>query len=621
MASRIAGISKTSLWQAWKAVRKEFRRCSLRDAIDHLEYDLDPDVWIKDLLESIRRGSYEPHQPRRFLVAKSNGFSRRMTMPHIPDLILYRAIVDQLYRKSRRSENKHVYFERGDLDKAQAQAKKEASAEKTATTGGWKKISEWLTDYDSGSRRRYRAWLHYDQYRKHLILKRIYPFIVITDIANFFDTILHCRIAGSLHQIAAPSGMVSLLFLLLERLGSRPQLQESARIGLPVDEFDCSRKLAHMVLYPHDDHLVRHAGEDAYVRWMDDQVLGAASRRDALRALGAVGVSLSELNLTPNAGKSMILNTAEARRHFHLDLNAKLDVIEQMIHDSCSRKAIASAVRGAWTEAQKHEGDGQWEKILKRFYRMAGIAKLRSLRRRAIRDLLAYPHLAMRISDYMRCTGSVSEYIAYVEAVWSHPEQVYEDVNRFLAESLLRVEAEAADATKVRRIASQFLSGKRTLAGWSDCCAVVPLLILRYGDRRSLPLLRRFAERPSSDTPYSAARSAAIVYASFGNEQFGLIRRLASRLHANYLAMLILMVERIRTYEEVPGRLKARMDLAYDSVCHGQYLDMRSLLAARLLGLNRRKSVLCWLADKKKALLGGTLSDYDKVMLRRLWPA
>jgi|GEM_PF-2112551 len=621
MSGRVPGISKTSLWQAWKAVRKEFRRCSLRDVIDYMEYDLDPDVWIRDLLRSIQRGTYEPHPPRRFLIAKSNGFSRRMTMPHIPDLVLYRAIVDRLYRKSRRSEHRHVYFERTDLAKAQANAKKEASSERTETAGGLREITEWLTDYDSGSHRRYRAWLHYDQYRKHLILKRIYPFIVTTDVANFFDTILHCRIADSLQQITAPSGVVNLLFLLLERLGSRPQLKGSARIGVPVDEFDCSRKLAHMVLYPHDDHLVRQVGEEAYVRWMDDQVFGASSRRDALTVLAAVGASLSELNLTPNAGKSKILTTVQARRHYHLDVNAKLDDVEQMIQGGRGRTAISKAVGVAWKDAKRHAGNGQWEKILKRVYRMTGIAKRRSLRRRAIRDLLAHPHLATRISDYIRCTGAPSEYIEYVEAVWNHPEQVYDGVNRVLAESLLRLEATRSDARTVRRMASEFLARKRRIAGWRECCAVAPLLILRYGDKRSLPLLRRFAEGNSSEMPFSAARSAAIVYASFGGEQFGHIRRLASRLHSNYLAMLIRMVERIRAYKDVPGRLKARMNPAYDAVSHRQYFDMRSLLAARLLGLNRRKAVSRWLADKRKALLGGSLSDYDKAMVTRLWPS
>ena len=59
-----------------------------------------------------------------------------------------------------------------------------------------------------------------------------------------------------------------------------------------------------MVLLVHDTRMVAAAGEDAYVRWMDDQTFGAMSKADGLRILSAVGRSLARLHLTPNAGKS-----------------------------------------------------------------------------------------------------------------------------------------------------------------------------------------------------------------------------------------------------------------------------------------------------------------------------
>ena len=34
------GITKSSLWDAWKAVRKEIRTASIRDVIDLLDYDV-----------------------------------------------------------------------------------------------------------------------------------------------------------------------------------------------------------------------------------------------------------------------------------------------------------------------------------------------------------------------------------------------------------------------------------------------------------------------------------------------------------------------------------------------------------------------------------------------------
>jgi len=159
MPDRIRGISKTSLWKAWKAIRKELKKSSLRDVVDFLEYDIDPEVWIRRLLKQIQAGTYEPRTPVRYTVAKSLGFSRKMTLPAIPDLVLYRAIVDHLYRVAKRREHKHVYFEVSSLSKVRKQVI--ASAKQHMKTIGsiyaLKSVSTFL------------AWLHYNQYRKYLI--------------------------------------------------------------------------------------------------------------------------------------------------------------------------------------------------------------------------------------------------------------------------------------------------------------------------------------------------------------------------------------------------------------------------------------------------------------------
>jgi hypothetical protein len=125
MADRIVGITRTSLWQAWKEVRKILRKSSRRDVVDYLEYDIDPEKWIALLLSDIERGTYEPAAPVRFELAKAKGFNRRMTFPRVPDLVLYRAVVDYIFNLVRRREHQHVYF----LQDALAEATKVAGAQ------------------------------------------------------------------------------------------------------------------------------------------------------------------------------------------------------------------------------------------------------------------------------------------------------------------------------------------------------------------------------------------------------------------------------------------------------------------------------------------------------------
>ena len=226
--------------------------------------------------------------------------------------------------------------------------------------------------------------------------------------------------------------MTGLLFFLLERLSIRQDYAGSHGISLPVDEFHCSRTLAHMVLFTYDDVIVKALGEEAYVRWMDDQVMGVPSRADGLKLLGLVGKALGRLHLTPNAKKSRILSLSEARRHFHLDLNHILDraeiVLRSNLPAAAKRRKIRNLTQQAWARGRNYEGVGEFGKVLKRLYRLAGIAGARFLRRRALKDALSNPELAERVCDYMRTSGSDLEYLNFVDQLMAADEQVYANV-------------------------------------------------------------------------------------------------------------------------------------------------------------------------------------------------
>jgi len=75
MPQRVPGINKTALWKAWKAIRKDLKGASIRDVVDHLEFDIDPDFWIRRLLSQIAQGSYEPAAPRRFTLGKARAIA------------------------------------------------------------------------------------------------------------------------------------------------------------------------------------------------------------------------------------------------------------------------------------------------------------------------------------------------------------------------------------------------------------------------------------------------------------------------------------------------------------------------------------------------------------------
>jgi hypothetical protein len=466
-------------------------------------------------------------------------------------------------------------------------------------------------------RNRFKEWLRFDQYRKLLIFERTYPFVVLTDISNFFDSILYGRVEQSLYGLRVSPKLIGLLFFLLERLSSRESYTPGQRIGLPVDQGDCSRNLAHMMLFPHDERMVNMVGEAAYVRWMDDQNIGAASHAQGLRILAAVGESLARLHLTPNAGKSRILTLAQAKQHFHFRANALLDKIGKMpFRTQAERWLLRRNLIVAWRIALLQEGIGEWPKILKRFYRYAARARARFLRNRTRRDVLKYPSLVSRICEYLHYSSSVSECIDFAADLLAEPEQVYADVSYQLLDWLLLLEPNVVQARMLRILFQSIYRGSIDFPGRDLCRSLVPLALLRYGDKRSVKSLSGPIGQKLDKLSAEEVRSIALVLAGFGPAEFQIIVTSASRLLVNHLAEFVRMIHRIEKFDAVPDRLKNRIRLTRDSITFRRYLDMRTLITLRLLRLNQEPMVVQWIADRRAAF-SNQVSLFDQRLIAR----
>ena len=597
---RPQGISKVLLWDAWNVVRKELLRASIRDVVDFLDYDVEPDGWIETLLSQLSSGQYQPEPPVRFTLGKSGGFSRTMTQPSIPDLVLYRAIVDKLYNQARERENKHVYLRIRQLPPSPASAQQRAEHAK--------------------SQRTIYAWLIYARYRRQLIVKEARPYVVLTDISTFFDSLLHSHVNEALRDCAVETASFDLLFQLLDCFSTQQNEAMSQGISLPVDEFDCSRTLAHLTLFSHDERMAKLVGEDNYIRWVDDQSLTVSSYAEGLRVLCEVEKSLAKLHLPPSVKKSRVLTMAEARRHFHFHTHRMLHNVETRMKRATTRRQrrrLASELRVIWEKAQRHGGTGEFDKILGRFYKLAGIARLRFLRARALQDVLTNPRMVGTICDYMRSSGTVSEYLNWGKTLMHHEEQIYPDVNVGLTESLLRLEPESLEEKKILELADRLLSKTTNIPGASECQALAPLIIFRFGDRRSPSLLQRFFEGEHNQVSASVVRSVAAVCSSYGIKEFGIIgrsRNSSVRLHS---ADIVKLISTICRYTDVPYRFNGRLRLRNDLMSGRQYVDTRSLLTLRLFMLSRAPRVVNWVSDWKAKALAKPISVYDRLLIKR----
>ena len=355
------------------------------------------------------------------------------------------------------------------------------------------------------------------------------------------------------------------------------------------------------------------------MRWMDDQIFGVSSRACGLKLLDRVSRSLRGLHLTLHSKKSRLLTLPEARRHYHLDTNRRLDKGGELSFGTVAQKrALRRVVREIWNRAKKEAGKGEWDKIQKRTYLLAGRANARFLRRRAPQDVLVNPSIVKRVCEYIRHTGTPDEHWTFTKALISDAHQVYPDVNLVLTESLLRLEPDKGTAGEIRRFASGLIAKTPSWPGASHCAAVAPLLILRYGDRRSLATLQTAFSTRLDQLPQSVVRASVIVYASYDRKHLQNLRKAASRLLRNHLSEMVRFLESVRSYNDVPDRFKNRLRPRYDATMKQYYIDMRTVLTARLLALSGRPKVIHWLHDWRKDLHQKGISTYDQRLLRRL---
>jgi hypothetical protein len=98
------------------------------------------------------------------------------------------------------------------------------------------------------------------------------------------------------------------------------------------------------------------------------------------------------------------------------------------------------------------------------------------------------------------------------------------------------------------------------------------------------------------------------------------VKNVASQVEENKLSQLVLLTERIRSFDDVPKGYKQRRVVKKDFV--GQsYVDTRSLLAIRLLRFSDSNRVKGWLKQSKQKLLGNkALSKFDLEFIERMYP-
>lgn len=342
-------LSAASFSKVWKSnVRQRLKSWPLRDPIDHFDFHINLSQNTTNLATRIQDARYQPSPHKRHLEEKSKGLCRQIVSPAVDDCLVLQVLSDYLYREIKDAQpTQKAYFEPDD--------------------GAFNKKFEQIAASPYGS---IRAWIEF-QARLFEFTKE-YEFIVVTDVANYYDFIKYDQLRNVISGITGKSeSTLDLLIFVLSGLCWQPDYMPRQLTGLPQIDLDAPRLLAHCFLFDVDRFILERAKLD-HVRFMDDIDVGANSIAEAKKVLRDIDLIVQSRQVRLNSGKTKILRSAEAFQHFRVKENHVLSKWQKHLDWKVSNGLSLKPDRDRLVKivalglAKGRFDDGNGDKILKR---------------------------------------------------------------------------------------------------------------------------------------------------------------------------------------------------------------------------------------------------------------
>ena len=341
-------INASRLRSRWREkVRDAMRTQPIPDPLEHLDFHTSLDAICTAIAAEVCSGSYIPRQPIRLLAEKSKGLCRQLVIPSVKDALILQTLSDALWVELRKkAPSKNAFYAPNDHQFSRA-------------------VRGQTSEYGPIN-----AWIAFQETIFGFTKSRNY--LVVTDIANYYDCISYDHLRNILADLAiASEHSLDVLLYTLSHMLWQPDYMPRVQIGLPQINLDAPRLLAHCFLFEIDRLLLKHKNVD-FARYMDDIDVGVDSIAQGKEVLRDLDLSLQTRQVRLNSGKTLILTEQDARRHFRIRENAFLDSLEDSIElkrafgfdIARERDFIAFAIRNGLRKRAFEGGNG--EKILKR---------------------------------------------------------------------------------------------------------------------------------------------------------------------------------------------------------------------------------------------------------------
>ncbi len=382
-------ITTSNIKTTWKGtVRDAMKRQFIEDPVEFLDINLSISSVASNLTTLVVDGEYVPHVPTRILSEKSKGLCRQIVVPHPYDCLVLQCLSNNLYpflKKNAPHNSAYYQPDRGFNSKI---------ANKTGYSG-------------------LQAWLNFQ--KAILEFSKTRPIVVVSDIANYYDTINYHSLRNVLANYI-PDQKESVLDLTLHILGYmlwQPDYMPRIEVGLPQVDLDAPRLLAHTFLYELDRFLATTKNID-YARFMDDIDIGVDSIEQAKVILRDIDLTLHSRHVRLNAGKTRILVGDEIPAHFKIRENLLLKVLTEWAEANPTEIARTRRLLGYLLRRWERTGTfdfGNGEKILKRLLNYAADYGLEIGKSTIQRFLRMRPSVREEVFRYVSRIGGGEKYL------------------------------------------------------------------------------------------------------------------------------------------------------------------------------------------------------------------
>jgi hypothetical protein len=346
----VATDNLRAIWK--KKVREHLRKQLIPDPVEFLDFHVNLKQRTFELESLICTGEYQPRPIIRVRSEKSKGLCRQLVLPSPEDALILQALSDALWK---------VIEPKAPSTNAFYAAEDQAFSKKNP-----------IDDDDEWGYGPIQSWLDFQ--KTILGFSQIRRYVVVTDIANYYDSVLHTYLRAILSDYAHErEHSLDLLLFVLDSMLWRPDYMPNYGIGLPQMSLDAPRLLAHTHLFEVDAIFSKDKDVD-FARYMDDMDFGVDNIAKAKTVLRDLDLALQTRNLRLNSGKTKILTREKAYVHFRIADNSHLNEVEKkIVLLSAERRPLFGKTLSRLLDKKLHSGyfdDGNGDKIIKRCLRI-----------------------------------------------------------------------------------------------------------------------------------------------------------------------------------------------------------------------------------------------------------